>query len=708
MKFLAFNILFLFYWLAVNAQLSLQNKGIVQIQFTPGKPVNIITPSIALGAAFDGHEKGDMEYMLSAESIKAMKSVGLMPLSYRLRTELEGDVWHWNPKGTWSEGKKQQGYWISDSNSVKPINVSYGYALPRRGNTIDNGNNTGYSRLDDGDDKTFWKSNPYLDEHFTNEPNTEHPQWVVVDLGKLYEINALQIKWGDPYAASFKLEYALDIGSDYFEPFQPGLWHSFSTKKFFNKNGDAKIILICDKPVKARMVRITMIQNNNPITNSSDIRDRLGFAIKEIELGLLDKKGNFSDWVKHTPDHTKQTRMWVSSTDPWHRATDIDVNTEQAGIDRFFNCGLTGKQPTMMPVGLLYDTPKNMEALVKYLKAKKYPVEEFEMGEEPEGQLMSPVDYGSLYCQWAKKLQQISPDIRLGGPGFAGISFKEQDTSAYTEAKWTSIFLKYLQQHNSTKYFNFFTTEWYPFSGDCNPSAEQLAVAPQRLNNALKYIKAVLPPNFPIYITEYGYSAFSTAAEVEISGVLMYADIAGKFLSLGGNKAFLYGYEPAYLQYDKCGWGNNILLTLDDDGNIKFKTAAYYGMKMLMENWAHPSDEKMEVYTADCNIFNNQKQPLVSAYSIRHNDNKWSVTIINKDPLKEKEIDVLIFNSADGKTSSIHFPAEVVQYSQAQYHWVSNGSKGHPSLSLPPVKKEINKNSDIILPPYSLTVISEK
>ena len=387
---------FLFY--ALSAQQI--NKGNIHILYTPDHPANKFIPAKNIGAAFDGHEKGDIEHMLTPENIKAMLSVGLSPLSYRLRTELQGEVWHWNPKGTWSENGLQQGYWVSDSQPGKPIKISNGYFLPRRGNTVDQGDNTGYSRLDDGNQNTFWKSNPYLDEYYTHESNTLHPQWIVVDLGKLIDVNALRINWGDPFATSFTIEYALDIGSDYFEPFQPGLWHSFSQGNITHQKQENKIISISDTPVKARLIRISMMNSvYNATKNILDIRDKLGFAVKEIEVGLF-KDGKFTDRVKHAADHNRQSKMYVSSTDPWHRAIDIDENVEQAGIDEFFTCGLTGDQPTLMPVSILYDTPENMEAMLKYLQAKHYPVEELEMGEEPEGQLISPVDYASLFIQW--------------------------------------------------------------------------------------------------------------------------------------------------------------------------------------------------------------------------------------------------------------------------------------------------------------------
>ena len=51
------------------------------------------------------------------------------------------------------------------------------------------------------------------------------------------------------------------------------------------------------------------------------------------------------------------------------------------------------------------------------------------------------------------------------------------------------------------------------------------------LTIALKNIQNnVLPQNTPIYLSEYGYSAYGGKAEVDIEGALMYADILGKFL----------------------------------------------------------------------------------------------------------------------------------------------------------------------------------
>src|SRR5262245_15182371 len=60
---------------------------VVKISFKPGQSVRRFDPSYAFGAAIDGHEKGEVDQMLSRENVSEMLSAGLKPISYRLRTE---------------------------------------------------------------------------------------------------------------------------------------------------------------------------------------------------------------------------------------------------------------------------------------------------------------------------------------------------------------------------------------------------------------------------------------------------------------------------------------------------------------------------------------------------------------------------------------------------------------------------------------------
>src|SRR5256712_7658461 len=85
-----------------------QRRATVTVNFNPGHPANRFIPSHALGAGVDGHTEGVTQIQLSPANIAAMLSAGLKPLTYRLRTELADEAWHWNPNGSWSDPARNQ------------------------------------------------------------------------------------------------------------------------------------------------------------------------------------------------------------------------------------------------------------------------------------------------------------------------------------------------------------------------------------------------------------------------------------------------------------------------------------------------------------------------------------------------------------------------------------------------------------------------
>src|SRR5947209_20607320 len=49
----------------------------ITILFKPGHPVNRFVPSHAFGAALDGHEKSEVQHMLSPKNVNEMLTAGL-------------------------------------------------------------------------------------------------------------------------------------------------------------------------------------------------------------------------------------------------------------------------------------------------------------------------------------------------------------------------------------------------------------------------------------------------------------------------------------------------------------------------------------------------------------------------------------------------------------------------------------------------------
>jgi NedA-like, galactose-binding domain len=673
-------------------------------------PVNQCAPTKTLGAGVDGHERDECARMFTDRNIAEMRSAGFGPLTYRLRTELAGEVWHWNPRGTWSNPVHQCGYWISDDSLAEPINLSYGCRLPRRGNTIDQANDDGYSRITDGNQESFWKSNPYLDSHFTGEADDAHPQWVVIDLGATTPVNCIRIHWGAPYAEQYRVEYWSGEDPMHLHADRKDEWRLFSNGALNRGSGGDESVRLCAKALPVRFVRVVMSRSSQASAQmSDDIRDRLGFAIREIELGSIDSRNRFHDYIRHAADRYRQTVIYVSSTDPWHRAEDIDYKIEQPGLDFILRSALTNGLPVLVPVGVLYDAPENALAEIKYLLRRQYHVEGVELGEEPDGQWASPEDYAALYTGVARRLAVLNPRLKLGGPSLQ--NFEEQLLTWPDESgnrSWMNRFLKCVR--NAGVPFDFFSFEFYPFDNICADAAPQLLQTTKRLGEMMTSLRADgVPTAIPWLMTEYGYSVFAGRHEVDIQGALFNADTVGTFLTLGGSKPYLYGYEPNYLHDElKCSWGNLMMLQLNPNSDEMNHLSGYHAAQIITKEWMQPTSETHDIFSVSVKQAEASSSPAVSVYAVRRPDKQWALLAINKHPTRTARLSVQ-FNFPGARPQlSLGGNVDVIQFSREQYLWHDDGPNGYPVRSLPPARFTQDASSFYEIPPYSLTVLRGK
>ena len=677
-------------------------------------PVNRLVPTESLGAGVDGHEKGECAKMFTDKNVTEMLSAGLRPLTYRLRTELGSEAWHWNPRGQWSDPVHNCGYWTSDNSLGEPINVSYGYRLPRRGNTIDQANDDGYSRIADGDPNSFWKSNPYLDSHFTGESEDAHPQWVVIDFGTPKSVNAIRIHWGTPYATRYRVEYWPGDDPMHLQPDDDDDWQPFANGKIDDAHGGSELVRLTERPRAVQFVRILMSRSSHSSEQrSDDVRDTLGFAIREIDLGKMGKDGRFHDHVRHAPDRHRQTIIYTSSTDPWHRAEDLDPSTEQPGLDFILRSKLANNLPVLVAASVLYDTPENAVAEIQYLLHRNYSLEGIELGEEPDGQWVSPEDCGALYAGVARRLAELKSPVKLGGPSLQ--NFEDQLLTwadAAGNRSWMNRFLEYIR--GAKVRFDFLSFEFYPFDNICADAAPHLLEIPERLGAMMASLRRDgVPADIPWFMTEYGYSVFTGRPEVDIEGALFNADTVGAFLSLGGAKPYLYGYEPNYLQDElKCSWGNLMMLQLNPKSDQLSRLSTYYASQLLAQEWMQPVNEQHEMFTVTIKETKNRAhgvpRPTVTAYAVRRPDKQWALLAINKDPKRAAQLNVE-FN-LPGAKQPLGFvgQVQVIQFSRQQYAWRDDGPNGHPIRSLPPAQFTREASASYDLPPYSLTIVRGK
>src|ERR1700733_5927372 len=397
----------------------------VRVDATPGHVVNKFSPLFALGSTVDRMPSNATDMFFRPDQIKQVLSAGWGVISYRQNTDLFVQAWHWNPKGTWSD-PAGKGYFIGDTTPAKEmIRHSYGYSLRHRGFTRNGGTEfDGFSRLDDGDPQSYWKSNPYLTRAFTGEDDALHPQWVMIDLGSKVDVNAIRIAWADPYARHYSVQFWTGELEPFYDGTTKGTWQTFPLGTVTEGKGGTVTLKLVDWMIPVRYLRIWMTESSNTCDThgSADPRNCVGYAINELYVGALSGDGQFNDYVTHFPSRN-QTVTWPSSVDPWHAASDMDESRgDQVGFDFFFTSGVTRGLPTMVPIAMLYSTPEDAANEIAYLYKRHYPISWIEMGEEADGQHMLPEEYGALYLQFATAIHKLVPEARLGGPSFEGVS----------------------------------------------------------------------------------------------------------------------------------------------------------------------------------------------------------------------------------------------------------------------------------------------
>ncbi len=670
--------------------------------------LNHFSPSAALGVGVDSVPYPAVREIYTPSNVRQMLGAGLGAVTYRLYTELSVQDWHWNPNGTFSE-TATKGYWTSDATPRARTVDTFGYALPRRGFTHDQGNDGGYSRLDDGDPETFWKSNPYLTTAYTGDPDADHPQWVLFDLGGRRTVNAARIAWAAPFAAQYAVQYW--TGDDPIYDPAHGNWVNFPNGAVTNGTGSTVTLPLGDAPHPAEYIRIVMTAGSGTCTrpHSADPRDCAGYAIGEVGLGTL-HGGNFTDLVRHAPDNSRQTVTYASSVDPWHAASDRVGNQEQPGLDTVFRSGVTRGLPTTVPIPMLYSTPANAAAEIAYLEARGDNIARVEMGEEPDGQYVTPEDDAALYGEFATALHAVDPNLKLGGPVFqSNLTDVKAWPDANGETSWTKRYLAYLASHGHLSDLSFFSFEHYPFAS-CKYSRaqEKLLREPKLMADIVNVWRHDgLPPGTPIFVTETNYSQNETDAAPEIAGALWYADMAATLLSVGGAGAFLYEYEPIPLSpaFPCHGWGTYGVLLGNKQYQAQAPLSQFFAARMLTSDWAEQADQPGALYGATVKDGPADAIDWVTAYPVKRPDGAWAVLLVNRDLGRPHQVQIIF----DGAGGPAYYNGNVRQtvFGAAQYGWIRDGSKSHPQPDGPPAvtTQAGGEGTTYTLPAGSLTVM---
>jgi len=658
--------------LACIALVTLSSAQTIQVDITPAHSTNHFRPNETLGAGIDRIPSEAVDSGLTQPNLARAMASGWQPVSYRNNTELSIEAWHWNPQGSWSEGN-EKGYFVGSATPGEPIRHSYGFSLPHRGFTRNGGTpNAGFSRITDGDENSYWKSNPYLTERFTGESDSLHPQWVVIDLAQMQQVDSILIKWGEPFATKFAVQHW--TGDDPMQAPTKGVWETYPLGIIEKGQGGSKLMRLNPSPVPVRFLRILMTESSNTCAAghaSSDPRACVGYAIREIYLGTASADGEFHDIMRHTPDQ-EQTTTYCSSVDPWHEASDLGTTHQaQPGFDFFFTSGVTRGLPAMIPIALLYDTPDNAVAEIAYLKKRGYSISYVEMGEEADGQYTAPEDYGALYLQWATALHRLDPGLKLGGPSFEGVN---QDIETWPAANgkvsWTGRFVDYLKQHGRMQDLSFFSFEHYPYE-PCKIPWGSLYDEPQLINHIMQvWHDDGIPPDLPMFITEGNLSSGASETYMDIFSGLWLADYIGSFLTAGGNGVYYFHYLPLVMEHGcNDSPGTFGMLTVDGRYKIQQPLAQFFTAQLINLEWVAPGDKPHDVFPARSDIDDGAGHALVTAYALKRPDGQWSLLLVNRDQQNAHRVKIAFEDEASHVNEAFDGAVEISTLGKGQYQW---------------------------------------
>jgi hypothetical protein len=682
-----------------------QQVATVHVDATPAHAINSFDPDSALGSSIDVLSRAGIDKLYTPHVIQEALSAGWGPITYRNNTELRMAAWHWTENGTWSDPGRKSGYFTGSSELNEPTRYILSYALPHRGFS------TSGDRPVQGPNLSYWKSNPYLSSKFTGESDSQHPQWVVMDLRAERPVSAVRIAWANPYAKTYRVEYWVGKNALDFDRGPQGEWKTFSSGAQDGAKGGTVILKLGEAPVSTRYLRIWMTESSNTcdLHGSDDERNCVGYAIQQIDAGSLDASGAFADVMQGASGQDRATYC-SSSIDPWHSAEDANNSGggQHSGFDVFFTSGIANNLPAMIPVTMLYGTPEDAAAEIAYIEKRGYPISGIELGEEPDGKHAIPEDYGALYIQWARAIHRVNPRLKLGGPVFEGVN---EDIRVWPDSQgrtsWMGRFVEYLRAHGRLADLAFVSFEHYPY-GRCNINWKDLFREPQLMKHILDvWRKDGVPADVPLMVTESSLAAGLNGHMSTIFGALWLADSIGAFFDGGGAAYYHSPIQPQGTQNTCQGWGSWSNFEADNNYNISGYTSYYFAAHMINLEWAQHRSGIHKMFPSSVEIKDDEGNLLVTSYALHRPDGNWSLMLVNRDESSPHTVRVAFEDSNSKRTKFFAGPVSVVTFGSEQYVWRDDGPASHADPDGPPagIRVAATPQTTFTLPKASITVL---
>jgi hypothetical protein len=146
-------------------------------------------------------------------------------VTYRQNTELMIEAWHWNPRGTWSNAAKQEGYFTGSAEPTATRSYTRGHtrcliAAPRWATAT-------VGRADRWRPEVVLEEQSLPDQDIYGDEDRSIRSGIMIDLGDKVEINAIRIAWADPYARRYYIQFWTGEQQPFYNGINKGSWQTF-------------------------------------------------------------------------------------------------------------------------------------------------------------------------------------------------------------------------------------------------------------------------------------------------------------------------------------------------------------------------------------------------------------------------------------------------------------------------------------------------
>ena len=602
------------------------------------------------------------------------------------------DDYHWNGTGSFNTN----GYWV-------PNNTTFSIGFP--GNETFRGTTSSYgtaSHLDDGNAATTWLSN--VDTDFPAH------QWVYLDLGASYSINAVTIIWGTPAASTFVVQTY--NGGAWPPPYQncsESIWVNTSAATVVG-SGAGVTQGVPFSNVTARYVRLLMTASTSNLTANLGSVTLTGpaYAIRELYVysGATQRSVNVNN-------SSTQSYAYASSTDPASTSAGSG-NSWLCDFGSYMNFinAFTPKGIPIITVNFGTGTPQEAAAWVHYANVVKgYGIKYWQIGNETEGdwETGGPIntqDYARRYIEFYDAMKAEDATITVCGPVAGGFY---DSSNMYDCRNVIQDFISIMHAKGKDSYVNAIDFHWYPYwlanSEAANSAVTAFSYIPQigqMKTDLTSYVSGTsVSPNVPIVMSEFNVSAGTPLLMNQLTNALLVTNSLGELVKNFGTRAHSNLWDTLNGSSDTT---NN---TQGDQGYLQVEAGAYqyqqratYWAQFIMNNnWSASGDSNPHQLVSTTA---NSGAATLGLYTDYRPDNVLSLLVINKDATNSYAATINLNGFTPASTAS------GVTFGSLNYAWETVSSPYHASPDLAPTTVTFNNVSTsfpVTFGPYTITVL---